>query len=317
MSEGGAARHAARHAALRGTLAVVVSACCFGSISPLTVIATDRGMALESIQTWRYVTSAVLVLMYGWWVRRGVRPAPAPAVGLTARRPWYHPRVLLVAGGGQAIVATLALASLQWLPAATASFLFYTYPAWVTVISAVRGHERIDRTRVLALLLALGGIGAMVGAPSAASLSPVGLAVILSGALVYALYIPVLNELQRGRNALEVTKAMCVGGAICFVMWSMSSGALLIMPDPVALGASMLEGGLAAGAFFGFLAGLRVLGNVRTAITSTVEPFWTTMLGVVLLGQPAGVGTIVGGAAIMGAVLLLQRPVATTSTRSS
>lgn len=317
MSEGGAARHAASHAALRGTLAVVVSACCFGSISPLTVIATDRGMALESIQTWRYVTSAVLVLVYGWWVRRAANAAPVPSTSVAALPPWYHPRVLLVAGGGQAVVATLALAALQWLPAATASFLFYTYPAWVTVISAVRGLERIDRTRVLALLMALGGIGAMVGAPSTASLSPVGVAVILTGALVYALYIPVLNGLQRGRSPLDVTKAMCVGGTVCFAVWSLGSGALLDIPDPVALGAGMLQGALAGGAFFGFLAGLRVLGNVRTAITSTVEPFWTTMLGVVVLGQPIGVGTIVGGAAIMGAVLLLQRPVATASTRSS
>lgn len=297
----------------RGTIAVVVSACCFGSISPLTVIATDRGMALESIQTWRYVTSAVLVMAYGWWSRRGT---PAPAASSTVRS-WYHPSVMLVAGGGQAIVATLALAALRWLPAATASFLFYTYPAWVTVISAVRGLEPIDRTRVIALLLALCGIAAMVGAPSAASLSPIGLAVILSGALVYALYIPVLNGLQRGRDAIDVTRAICVGGALCFAVWSIWSGSLFAIPDVIALGASMLQGALASGAFFGFLAGLRILGNVRTAITSTVEPFWTTMLGVVVLGQSIGVGTIVGGAAIMSAVLLLQRPVASSPSRSS
>lgn len=302
-----------RSATLRGTLAVVVSACCFGSISPLTVIATDRGMALESIQTWRYFTSAVLVLALGWWSRRRA-PVPVPS---GAQAPWFHPRVLFIAGGGQAVVATLALAALRWLPAATASFLFYTYPAWVTVIAAVRGLEPIDRSRVVALLLALGGIGAMVGAPSADALSPVGLAVILSGALVYALYIPVLASLQRERDALDVTRAICVGGTICFAAWSVSVGTLFAIPDAAALGASMLQGALAAGAFFGFLAGLRLLGNVRTAITSTVEPFWTTMLGVVVIGQPVGMGTIIGGVAIMSAVLLLQRPVAPQHRRSS
>ena len=299
---------AARRAIGRGTLAVVFSACCFGSISPLTVVATERGMALESIQTWRYFASAVLVVAYGWW-----RP-PAPAAGLS---PWYRPRTLLMAGGGQAIVATLALAALRWLPAATASFLFYTYPAWVTVITAVRGLEPLDGSRLLALALALGGIAAMVGAPSAVSLSPVGLAIILSGALVYALYIPVLSGLQRGRDWQDVARAMCVGGTLCFATWSVLSGTLFAIPDAVALGASVLQGVLASGAFVGFLAGLRILGNVRTAITSTVEPFWTTLLGVVLLAQPVGTGTLVGGAAIMGAVLLLQRPVAKWPARSS
>lgn len=270
-------------------------------------------MALESIQTWRYFTSAIVVLVFGWWTRRNTETASVMPVA----RPWYDPRVLLIAGGGQAIVATLALAALRWLPAATASFLFYTYPAWVTILSAVRGLEPIDHTRVVALLLALGGIGAMVGAPSAASLSPVGLVVILAGALVYAAYIPVLSGLQRGRDALDVTRAICVGGTACFATWSIASGTLFAIPDATALGASMLQGVLAAGAFFGFLAGLRLLGNVRTAITSTVEPFWTTLLGVFVIGQPVGAGTIIGGVAIMAAVLLLQRPVAPRTARSS
>lgn len=312
-----------RRSAWRGTLAVIVSGCCFGSISPLTVIASERGMALESIQTWRYFTSAVLVTAFGWLMRRraGSPAVGAPAGGSasapTAASPWYAPRTLLIAGGGQAIVATLALAALQWLPAATASFLFYTYPAWVTLISAVRGLEPIDRPRLLALALALGGIGAMVGAPSAASLSPIGLVVILAGAFVYALYIPVLGALQYGRDALDVTRAICVGGTLCFAAWSIPAGTLFAVPDGVALGASMLQGVLASGAFFGFLAGLRILGNVRTAITSTVEPFFTTLLGVVLLRQPVGAGTLIGGAAIMGAVLLLQRPVKLRAPRSS
>lgn len=284
---------------LRATLLIVVSACCFGSISPLTVIATGHGMALESVQAWRYTTSAVLLVAVGWW--RGT-----PRRGGVA--PWFTPRILLVAGGGQATVATLALLSLQWLPAATVSFLFYTFPAWVAVITALRGIERLDRTRVTALALALGGIGFMVGAPSAASLNPRGVATVLTAALVYALYIPVLGTLQRQREAIDVSRAIAVGGAVLFAAWAVVTGTLFGIPDGTAFGVSALQGVLSAVSFLTFLAGLRVLGPVRTAIASTVEPFWTTMLGLVLLRQPVGTGTLIGGVAIMGAVLLLQRP---------
>ena len=294
---------------LRATLLIVLSACCFGSISPLTVIATDRGMALESVQAWRYITSAVLLVAFGWW--RG-RP---PQVGVA---PWFTPRVLLVAGGGQATVATLALVALQWIPAATASFLFYTFPAWVAVITAIRGIERLDRTRVTALALALGGIGFMVGAPSAASLNPLGVAAVLTAALVYALYIPVLGTLQRRRDAIDVSRAIAVGGAVLFVAWAAVAGTLFRIPDTAAFGASALQGLLSAVSFLAFLAGLRLLGPVRAAITSTVEPFWTTLLGVLLLRQSVGIGTLMGGLAIMGAVLLLQRrPVAHRAAQSS
>jgi drug/metabolite transporter (DMT)-like permease len=290
-------QQAAASSVWRGTLAVVISACCFGSISPLTVVATSHGMALESIQSWRYATTALVLVVYGF-----MRPS-TPRPGVT---PWYAPQLLLVAGGGQAAVATLALLALRWLPAATASFLFYTYPAWVTVLAAVRGTERLEARRVTALIVALLGIGAMVGAPDAASLAPIGVAVILGGALVYAFYIPILAQLQQTREAIDVSRAIGVGGAVLFAMWALLSGTLFAIPDATAFGASILQGLLSAGSFLGFLAGLRILGAVRAAITSTVEPFWTTLLGVVLLGQPLGTGTILGGSAIMAAVLLLQ-----------
>ena len=296
----------ARRERVRATLLVAFSACCFGSISPLTMIALESGVALQGIQAWRYITTAVLLMMYAAW-----RPAARRPVVVGARafdvEPWYAPRVLLVAGGGQAAVATLALLSLRWIPASTAAFLFYTYPAWVAIMFAVRGVEPLSRTRVLALLMALGGIVAMVGAPTTATLNATGVVVILIGALVYACYIPVLSALQRPRTALDVARSIAVGGAVLFVAWALLTGTLFAHHDLRSMGASVLQGVLSAGAFLGFLTGLARLGAVRTAITSTIEPFWTTLLGAVVLGQPIGGGTLLGGGAIMGAVILLQR----------
>ena len=109
-----------------------------------------------------------------------------------------------------------------------------------------------------------------------------------------------------------------MGGALLFVAWAAVAGTLFRIPDTAAFGASALQGVLSAVSFLAFLAGLRILGPVRAAITSTVEPFWTTMLGLVVLRQAVGTGTLIGGVAIMGAVLLLQRsPVAHRPAQSS
>ena len=292
---------------VRATLLVAMSACCFGSISPLTQVALENGAALQAIQAWRYATTAILLLIYAALQRAPTRMAVEASGADVA--PWYSPRVLLLAGGGQASVATLALLSLRWLPTATASFLFYTFPAFVAVIAALRGLEPLDRTRIGALVLALGGIVVMVGAPDADTLHPIGVAVILGGALVYALYIPLLNSLQRGRRPMDVARAIAVGGALLFLAWAIATGTLFAHFDGRTIAASVAQGVLSAGAFVGFLAGLSTLGAVRTAITSTVEPFWTTVLAFLMLGQPIRGGTLLGGAAIMAAVLLLQRPV--------
>lgn len=283
-----------------------MSACCFGSISPLTIIATEHGLALPAIQAIRYGTTAILLTALALWRLRSRAPS-TPANTASGALPWYHPRVLAIAGGGQAMVATLALLALTWLPAATASFLFYTYPAWVALMAMARGTETLDGRKAFALLLSLLGITAMVGAPDATALPVMGVVVILAAALVYAIYIPVLARLQAVRDGLDVSRAIATGGTIGFVAWGLSVGAFDAWPDLTGLGASVLQGVLSSGAFLGFLAGLKVLGAVRTAITSTVEPFWTTLLGVVLLGQPLGAGTVMGGVAIMSAVVLLQR----------
>ncbi len=206
-------------------------------------------------------------------------------------------------------MATLALSALRWIPAATEAFLFYTFPAWVAIITAVRGIERVDRRRAMALLLALGGIAFMVGAPSAASFNLTGVSMALAAALVYACYIPVLGALQQTRAALDVSRSIAVGGTVIFTVWALTTRSLFAHLDLLTVASSVLQGLLSAGAFLGFLAGLAHLGPVRTAITSTVEPFWTALLGVLLLAQPLAAGTLVGGAAIMAAVLLLQRPV--------
>ena len=278
---------------------MVVSACCFGSISPLTLLALESGAALQGIQAWRYTTTAVLLIGWAYW--RGAPVASDPLMR------WWRPKTLLIAGGGQMLIATLALTALRWIPAATEAFLFYTFPAWVALMTAVRGHERLDRIRVVALALALGGIAFMVGAPSAASLNPIGVALALTAALVYAIYIPVLGNLQRTRSALDISRAIATGGGIIFTLWALSTDALFAHFDRFTILASVLQGVFSAGAFLGFLAGLSTLGAVRTAITSTVEPFWTSVLGVLLLDQPVGTGTVIGGVAIMAAVLLLQR----------
>ena len=59
-------------------------------------------------------------------------------------------------------------------------------------------------------------------------------------------------------------------------------------------------------AFIAFLRGLAVIGPVRTAIMSTIEPFWTALLGALVLRQALGPRTLAGGLCIAAAVVLLQ-----------
>ena len=297
----GVARAAPR--AATASLLVALAACCFGSISILTVVATRQGTSLTTLLFWRFALASVVLLPIAW--RSGTPALPAPR----GRRALH---ALTIAGVGQAAVTFLTLSALRWIPAATLGFLFYTFPAWVTLFAALRGTERVDGRRLLALALSLGGIVLTVGAPAAeggaAEVWP-GVALALAAALVYAVYVGYLGRLQTTITPQYAALYMSVGAGLLFAVGAAVDGTLAVRL-PAASWGVIATLGLACTvfAFLAFLRGLSGLGPVRTSIVATVEPFWTAVLGAAVLGQRLTPATLGGGAMIAAAVLLLQLP---------
>jgi len=285
----------ARGANWRATGLIVISATGFGAIPILTSLAERSGASLLNALSWRYLIGTVLLALFAG----NVKALRAPLRRLLP--------VILIAGGAQAFIAFVSLSALDYIPAAPLSFLFYTYPAWVAVIAAVRGTERMTPTRMLALVLSLTGIAIMVGTPSMGVLHPMGVALALISAFAYAMYIPLIGyyQVQLSESIAAVYSALGAGLLLVALDYFTNRVTVGLSPE-----AWMAIGGLAlwstAVAFIAFLRGLRVLGPVRTAIISTVEPFWTALLGAWVLGQRLTAATLGGGVLIAAAVVLLQ-----------
>ena len=279
----------------RATLLVVFSACCFGSIPILITLAIGSGARLIDTLVWRYAIAALLLVVVSGGVG-AIRSAGHRALPL-----------LVLAGGGQAAVAFVSLSALKYIPAASLTFLFYTYPAWLAVISAVRGTEKLTGPRTLALVLSLAGLALMVGMPGAGGLHPIGVALALSAALLYAVYIPMIGHLGKDLSPAVTSTYASAGAAVVLVAASLFQGGPRVEFSSLAW---MVIGVLAVVctvlAFIAFLRGLAVIGPVRTAIISTVEPFWTALLAGVVLGQPIGPRTLSGGVLIAAAVVVIQ-----------
>ena len=280
------------------TLLAAFAACCFGSIPLFAIIATNGGATLLGLLTWRYVFA---LAMLGIFAGRTIAARESRSRSLP---------LIAVGGIAQAAIAYFSLAALEYLSAATLSFLFYTYPAWVAIIAAIRGTDRLTPTRIGALALSLIGIVIMVGSPWAAAMPLPGVALALGSALLYAIYIPTIGRLQQGLEPAAASAYILLGAGITFFGISVATGALgnLLLPSAPAW---LAAGGVAllstAIAFIAFLRALAVLGSVRTAIICTVEPFYTAVAAALLFGQPLTMATIAGGVFIAAAVVLLQR----------
>src|SRR6267378_2137720 len=199
----------------RATLLIVVSAFSFGSISVLTVLTTSAGVPLLTTMAWRYVLGAVL-LGAVIHIRR---------ISLIPKQRIIQ--LLLIGGVGQALITYLSLHALEYIPVGPLAFLFYTYPAWVALLAAVRRTEKLTPVRVAALVLALAGVAIMVGAPTE-KLNPIGVSLALASALLYSAYLPALAHVQENIPALHATLLVIAGAAISFLLAALFTGELFL-----------------------------------------------------------------------------------------
>jgi len=289
-----------------GTVYTLLAALGFGAVSTLTSIALAEHVALANVLMWRYVLGSVVMVAFV-----GTQHYP--------RMPRREAvRFITIGGGGQALLVGLALSSLRYVTAATLAFLFYTYPTWVTLVQTVRGAERLTARRLLALALSFCGIVVIVAGPVAGSFAkgavldfslPAwrGVALALGAAVVYGLYIPTMQYLQKS-HPVPVTSAYAkLGSAVCFLLLAVGTQSFSYSMSATAweaIVALTLVSTVLPSVFF--LMGLMRLGPVRTAIVSTVEPFLTAVLGALVLRQPITPNILFGGAMIVSAVVVLQ-----------
>ena len=279
----------------RATFLIALSALGFGSISVLTLLITEAGLSLVTAMAWRYVIAALLL-------------AAIANISQLRSIPRYKiVRLVLIGGFGQALITYCSLYALEYIPVGPLAFLFYTYPAWVALLGAIRRTERLTLVRVTALTMALIGVTVMIGAPAAEKLHPIGVALALGSALMYTIYLPALQHVQSGIPAMLSAFLLVVGAAISFTVAALIVGDLQV-PGSAVLWANLFLLSLVATvvAFSALIKGLAVLGPVRTAIIATVEPFFTALLGALVLHDKLTAATLVGGVLIAAAVMLIQ-----------
>src|SRR5687768_9450206 len=268
----------------RATALIVLSSFSFGSLTTVTLFITRGGLPLLPAMVWRYFIAALvlLVLVRG----AGIRAIPTSRAF----------RLMIIGGLGQAVITYLSLRALDYLPVGPLAFLFYTYPAWVAAIAAVTGKDLLTLPRVAALVIAMTGIVVMVGMPAAAALNTTGVILALGTALLYAVYLPALHNAQEGIPPLSASFFLVIGVLTAFFSATALSGKLQAPSTANMWGLVILLAVLSTViAFVTLVAGLRVLGPIRTSIVSTIEPFFTTLLGVTFLRESFTIATITGG----------------------
>ena len=272
----------------------------------------DLGLEPYGFVAWRAGIGAVATAGFvAWGLRRGGR-----LVGWRSLDGRARAALGIASLAGAALNMAMFLA-FERTPVAIVLLCFYLYPALVAAASALLGWEPMDRPRVAALVIALGGmVAVVVGGSSAGTgggLDPVGVALALSAALSQCVFVLVSRH---GYRTVPTDQAMAT---ILGVSAAVAGALALAVGGPVALTLPLSEppellGLLVFGGIFGaavpsflFLAGIRWIGPVRAGILMLIEPLVGVALAAAFLAEAIGPLQAAGGLAILVAAVIIQR----------
>jgi drug/metabolite transporter (DMT)-like permease len=184
-------------------------------------------------------------------------------------------------------------------------------PIFTTAFLMVTGRERTSKARLLGFGFAMAGAAEFVVAVSttthAGSGRPIGDAIFLAGAAVWATYTIVSKKVIAGIDPLTATAyATTAGSALLAVMAAPSFGEVHWSALPLAFWIDMAYLGVlpTAVAYLFYYRGVRDVGPASSVTMMFLVPVFGSFCAFVLLGQRIGLNQAVGGLLmIIGALL--------------
>jgi drug/metabolite transporter (DMT)-like permease len=217
---------------------------------------------------------------------------------------------LALGGVGYAAQSGAFFGALTHIDASLAALLLYTYPALVFGIAIALGRERADRPRVIALGLATAGAALVLAGGGAGALDPLGVALALTAAVLYSVYILVSERVVGHIDAFLLGALITTGAAVTLSIAGLASGSLRLDFEPAGWAwIAALGLGSTVIAISAFLAGLNLVGPATAAIVSTIEPVVTVALAMAFFAERLGAIQVVGGILVLTAVVLLAAKV--------
>ena len=299
---------------LVGVGLVLVSAASFGSGALFAKPVYATGVDWLTLLAWRFLIGATLSWI--WLAMSGERRAGL--LRLSRRR------VLVALGLGVLYLGNSGTyyAGLETVSASLAALIVFVYPALVAVLALRVGHRLVGRRPWVALAMALAGTALALGGIPAGAVPPLsGLLAVIASPIIYAVWIVlsarlsgetserVAGEADDGADTAAATALMMVATAAGFWVLAIATRRPVLPADvPAAAWPGIVGIGLISTfvAIQTFYAGTKLVGAAQASLISTFEPIWTITLAALLFGETLGPLQLVGGAFVIGGVLLAQ-----------
>ena len=278
---------------VKGYLCAFISAFTYGLI-PLFMIPIKKAesCSVDATLFYRFLIASGAILLFLCYQKQRLRISLREGL------------IMSILGLLYALSAEFLFLAYDYLSPGIASTIFFSYPIIVALVLVLFYKEKITFPTILSLLLVVAGVG-VLRIKEGSTINYIGLGISLLGALVYALYILIINKVRIEASGVKISFYSMLFSSLYFWVKTLILGESIAIPSLSLVGDITLFAIITTSlSLVALVYAVRYIGSTPTAIMGAFEPIVAVLISVGLFGEALTSSLIIGGMVIIAGVLI-------------
>ena len=278
---------------VKGYLCAFISAFTYGLIPLFMIpIKKEESFSVDATLFYRFLIASGAIVFFLFYQKERLRIS------------FREGLIMNLLGILYALSAEFLFLAYDYLSPGIASTIFFSYPIIVALVLILFYKEKLTIPTLLSLLLVVAGVG-VLSIKKGEALNYIGLGISLLGALVYALYILIVNKVRIESSGVKISFYSMLFSSLYFLIKS------LLLRESIIISSWALAGDLTLFAIITtslslvtLVYAVRYIGSTPTAIMGAFEPIVAVLISVGLFGEQLTPSLVIGGMVIITGVLI-------------
>ena len=278
---------------VKGYLCAFISAFTYGLIPLFMIpIKKEESFSVDATLFYRFLIASGTIVFFLFYQKERLRIS------------FREMLIMSLLGLLYALSAEFLFLAYDYLSPGIASTIFFSYPIIVALVLILFYKEKLTLPTLLSLLLVVAGVG-VLSIKKGEALNYIGLGISLLGALVYALYILIVNKVRIESSGVKISFYSMLFSSLYFLIKS------LLLRESIIISSWALAGDLTLFAIITtslslvtLVYAVRYIGSTPTAIMGAFEPIVAVLISVGLFGEQLTPSLVIGGMVIIIGVLI-------------
>lgn len=278
---------------VKGYLCAFISAFTYGLIPLFMIpIKKEESFSVDATLFYRFLIASGAIVFFLFYQKERLRIS------------FREMLIMSLLGLLYALSAEFLFLAYDYLSPGIASTIFFSYPIIVALVLILFYKEKLTLPTLLSLLLVVAGVG-VLSIKKGEALNYIGLGISLLGALVYALYIVIVNKVRIESSGVKISFYSMLFSSLYFLVKS------LLLRESITISSWALAGDLTLFAIITtslslvtLVYAVRYIGSTPTAIMGAFEPIVAVLISVGLFGEQLTPSLVIGGMVIITGVLI-------------